>query len=348
MIRLNWFSPLPPAETDIAHYTADLLPALAARAQLTLWTEAKTWDPALEKFGAVRHYYPKIKNTELAGTLNVFHIANQRAFHLHIFRLAHEVPGLVVLHDLAIPNLIGGLPFSTRRAQPIGPADFDRALGLFVHARRALEIFRGQKIPAAYRPFPYAARDWPDSRDSDPVKRLILFGQLDVPGRLDVVLQALASHPRRDRFRLDIFGRVLKRRRIDRAIKQLALSESVTLHGYVAEAELDAALSRADLALNLRFPTMGEASSSQLRIWDHGLASLVTRGGWYADLPEGTVGYVDVENEIPQLHQHFDALLDDPEFYARLGQRGRAELLAAHTPDNYVDALIQLAEEVSS
>ena len=59
-------------------------------------------------------------------------------------------------------------------------------------------------------------------------------------------------------------------------VELLGLRERVTFHGYVSEAELEAALDDADLAVNLRYPTMGEASGSQLRIWDHALPSLVT------------------------------------------------------------------------
>ena len=38
-MRLNWFSPLPPARTEIANYTVRLLPALCASCDVTLWTD---------------------------------------------------------------------------------------------------------------------------------------------------------------------------------------------------------------------------------------------------------------------------------------------------------------------
>ena len=45
---LHWFSPLEPARTAIAHYTTHVLPELAAASEVTLWTDQKQWDPALE------------------------------------------------------------------------------------------------------------------------------------------------------------------------------------------------------------------------------------------------------------------------------------------------------------
>ena len=47
---IHWVSPLLPAETDIAHYTRRILPALCARADVTLWTDATTWDRELDRF----------------------------------------------------------------------------------------------------------------------------------------------------------------------------------------------------------------------------------------------------------------------------------------------------------
>ena len=38
-----------------------------------------------------------------------------------------------------------------------------------------------------------------------------------------------------------------------------------------------------ELLINLRYPTMGEASLSQLRIWRHALPSMVTQVGWHEE-----------------------------------------------------------------
>src|SRR5439155_4075393 len=56
VMKLNWFSPLPPAKTDIAHYTARILPALRAHAEVTLWTDQKDWDESLNLNAKVRRY----------------------------------------------------------------------------------------------------------------------------------------------------------------------------------------------------------------------------------------------------------------------------------------------------
>jgi len=45
-MKLNWFSPLAPARSEIAHYTARTVAALRGHAEVTLWTDQAKWDSA--------------------------------------------------------------------------------------------------------------------------------------------------------------------------------------------------------------------------------------------------------------------------------------------------------------
>ena len=131
-------------------------------------------------------------------------------------------------------------------------------------------------------------------------------------------------------------------------IEELGLQDVVTLHGFVPAEDLEAALASAHLAINLRFPTMGEASVSQLQIWDHALPSLVTRVGWYATLPQETVAFVRPEHEIIDIQAHLRAFLDDPGRYAQMGEDGRRYLQTYHTPGAYVQAIIDAVRDAEA
>jgi hypothetical protein len=102
-------------------------------------------------------------------------------------------------------------------------------------------------------------------------------------------------------------------------------------------------LHEAHLAINLRFPTMGEASASQLRIWDHALPSLVTPVGWYARLPPDAVNFVRPEHEQADLHALLDAFLLDPTRFAAQGLAGRRFLERYHGVQAYAQDLVQFA-----
>ena len=114
------------------------------------------------------------------------------------------------------------------------------------------------------------------------------------------------------------------------------------------EAELQAALARADLAINLRYPSMGEASASQLRIWGGRVCHRwVTRTGWYATLPEEAVFFVDPEREAETLRAHLAALRRNPGRFRDAGQRGRAVVEAAHDPGLYAAGLLDIVSRSS-
>jgi hypothetical protein len=54
---------------------------------------------------------------------------------------------------------------------------------------------------------------------------------------------------------------------------------------------------------------MGEASGSQLRIWDHALPSIVSKNDWYATLPSETVAFVSPDHEIEGVKYHLKYFL---------------------------------------
>jgi glycosyltransferase involved in cell wall biosynthesis len=386
-MRLNWFSPLPPTRTEIAHYTVRILPVLRERVEIVLWTDQAEWDPVLENYAAVQRYQPQsMPWVELnRASMSIYHIGNNSLFHGPIWQVSRQHPGLVVLHDLRLHHFFAGLylwqwndpsEYLTQMElhygwvgrqdaesflngahtieymaehYPLTSLALGHALGVLVHTREGFDVLKqANRWPVAYASLPHAAsshaqQDWSRtaiaSPDSVPY-RLIVFGYLDSNRRLDVLLQALAAFPARDQFRLDIYGELRDSERVQSWISSARLEGLVAVHGFVPEAELDTALARAHLAINLRYPTMGEASASQLRIWDHALPSLVTPKGWYASLPEDVVAFVRPDHEIADIQAHLRALLANPAGFAKMGENGRRLLEEHHAPEIYAQALV--------
>ena len=177
--------------------------------------------------------------------------------------------------------------------------------------------------------------------------RIIIFGFLGRNRRVDAFLKTFSEFQQRSCFRVDIYGTSQTEEITQHLICELGLEESVTMHGFVDEETLDAALRQSDLAINLRYPTMGEASGSQLVIWQYGLPSLVTSVGWYATLPEDTAGFVRFDHERGDIHDHLNDFLAEPERYREMGRNGRRYVEEQHTREGYVNALLELANSVS-
>src|SRR3712207_4056043 len=103
---LNWFSPLPPAKTGIAAYTAQMLPILHKRAEIILWADQAEWEPRLGNYAEVRRYQPEqMPWTELNRShMSIYHIGNNRLFHSSIWQVSRCHPGVVILHDRCLQN----------------------------------------------------------------------------------------------------------------------------------------------------------------------------------------------------------------------------------------------------
>ena len=111
MMQLNWFSPLPPEQTDIAHYTARIASALMQRFDVVFWTDLKADASAMPRGARIRTFDPNnLNGREVLGNLlsrtNVYHFGNDARFHAGIYRLARRIPGIAVLHDTRLHHFI--------------------------------------------------------------------------------------------------------------------------------------------------------------------------------------------------------------------------------------------------
>lgn len=385
-MKLNWFSPLPPARSGIADYTLGVLPALTKYAEVTLWTDQSEWNPEIEKYAPVRQYQPdRIDWRELnRADLSFYHIGNNHLFHASIWQVSRRCAGIVILHDFRLHDFFESLYRGKWRdpdgyltlintyygreglkaaiefvnsehadydlmaqCYPLTLAALENALGALVHTREAFEDLRSSnRFPVVYAPLPLPVASRPHSRRAtgNPY-RVIIFGHIGRNRRLNAVLEALSMVQERDRLRLDIYGEIDDSKTLRNQIHKLELKEMVSVHGYAPEPELDQALDGASLAINLRYPTMGEASASQLRIWNHALPSLVTKVGWYGTLPEEIVGHVRPENEIADIRSHLESFLENPARYARMGERGHRFVKEEHDPEAYAKIIVSTASD---
>ncbi len=140
-MKLNWFSPLPPARTDIANFTARILPCLARRAAITLWTDAESWDPSLEQSATVRHFagsdlpWPDVNFRDIT----IYNIGNDPRFHGSFTQLLARHRGYLIFHDTNVHELYRSWLVTRRKGR-------ERYLALMAEqgGSEALDLARGQ------------------------------------------------------------------------------------------------------------------------------------------------------------------------------------------------------------
>jgi hypothetical protein len=113
----------------------------------------------------------------------------------------------------------------------------------------------------------------------------------------------------------------------------------------VDEASLDEAVAASDMVFNLRYPTIGEASGTQLRIWNNAAPSVVTDDGWFSSLADDTVLKIAPGSEIAGVGLILDRLAVDRRCYDALGARGRATLIESHSPVDYSIAVLDFLKQ---
>lgn len=374
-MSVGWFSPIPPAASEIATHTQRLRTTLDNAATIHFWADGLT----NEQKPAFGRTIGSCGLRELNETeLNIFNIGNHAPAHAEVFLKALRRPGVIILHDTYLRHFFAGLYLHKWRdgkgfvelmeslygnrgataaqhfiashgehihqeldcVEAILPA----ATAIIVHSRTARQSLAERGIDAIHAPLPYPAGELVSRRKRvaprrDPI-RLIMCGYLGFNRRIREVIRALGTLRDKQYFKLDIYGIVPDELGVDDLVAEYGLQDMVEVKGFVSEKRLSEALEAADLALNLRYPTMGEASASQLRFWERRLPSIVTRTGWYAEQPPGTLAYVRLGHEVPDLQHILLQFLDDPEPFHTMAETARKHLEETHGPEYYVNKVL--------
>ena len=373
-MKIGWYSPLDPAASEIARYSEQLLPYLRQFAEVLAVEDGADANAPVVHMAAAG-----------VAALPVYHIGNN-PLHLPIYQRLLQEPGLVVLHDLSLVDLARHLSHQLERPElwkdmmcrqygdevralvnrseksladyndmvanyPLFQPFVAGALGVLVHSRYALDALQRQLAPGTpllrlNLPAPPPGERSAPVVASDPL-RFVFCGHVGPNRRLVEFLQAWGSLPSPQRITLDLYGNISSSRQLLQHASQFGVQQYIRINGYVSDAELERALQSADFAINLRWPTMGEASASQLRYWTAALPTLVSDVGWYAELPADSVCRISVGNEAGDLRALLEDALASRDKYRQVGLQGQARLREAHNPEYYARELLAFAARLS-
>lgn len=375
---VSWFSPLPPDATGVAEFASVVLPSIARLGPIRVWRMPRHRRTAFS--------IPISASDAVVGTDHwpkadcaVYNVGNS-IFHIAATVLALTRPGIVILHDTRLRDLaahIRGIPGvlspsacaadEEQCAHHLLRALAERSLAVIVHSGTAATSLAGFACRVVRLNLPFrlsnATNDWskkncwwPYTRElgsatdySRPPARplsLVIFGHLGPNRRIDSIIQAIAGMPQRQSFRLDIYGRGMSSTSLA-LIHAAKLSKIVRVHGPVPDYRLDAALANADLGFNLRLPSMGESSLSQLRFWSHSVPTVCTASRTECDDTRNSfTWYVSEDSEIADIRNVLAALLADQQQFRKSGEAARQHLGAHHSPDEYARGMADVIRAV--
>ena len=370
-MKVAYFSPFPPERSGISDYSALLLPALRERIDVEAVDRGQKKPPR----GTDLCVYHVGNNPDVHGWIVDALKRTPGVVVLHDFVLHHLVAGLTLARKdvagylnamereaglsgrlLALGVVDGCVPplWSTRPedfALAGDVLDLAREHGLIVHSEhvreRALATgFDGPiwRIPMPVWPAPPTA---PAAVDGDPV--IGSFGFLNANKRIPQLLEAFAAlRVRHPRARLLLFGPEAPGLELERRVASLDLEDAVERHGYVDEAQFWSLLAACDVAVSLRWPTMGETSAGAIRVLSLAKPLIVSNVDAFRELPDDVVLKVAPdEREVETLTAALLALAEDPARCEAFSEAARAyasrEHELGHVADLYVAALEEAA-----
>jgi glycosyltransferase involved in cell wall biosynthesis/SAM-dependent methyltransferase len=347
-MRVAFFSPMPPALSGIADYSAALGGSLGRLVSLDYFT------------GNGRPFHPADYDAA------VYQIGNNPD-HIEAYETALEHPGIVVLHEANLHHLVaaatirrndwdgylrevefeGGdvaLAYGQRvRALEVGP-DYDglpmlrrllsRTRGLIAHSDfviaqarlagyegPAARIHHGAWIPQADR-MAYRYR-----LGLDAATPLIgTFGHLKPYKRIAESLRAFRRAVKHQpRARMILVGEPHPELPLEELIASLGLDAHVRLIGRVDDIEdFTGYLAACDIVLNLRYPTVGETSGTLMRSLGLGKAVIVSAVGAFQELPDAICLKTPVDSSEEEiLARYLTLLVERADLAASLGSHAR-------------------------
>jgi glycosyltransferase involved in cell wall biosynthesis len=376
MSRIAYLSPMPPAPTGIATYSAQVLASLR-----------EIGFQKRHRLDVLWPLDPRVDQSVASADLAVYHVGNNAEFHGEIYRLAVRHPGLVMLHDLAIDDLVRwfrdtGDPLGSRatgEAEPArirlyetrpdveGPLEtpwcahlLRRARGVIVHSRFAADYVTaiGSRTPVHIVPHPVIAPPRSARRAAYRARKTrqklgetFLVGVLgDIGGSkgVEAVLDAVSLME--GGVRVAIVGRRIPGYDIEAAVAASRVADRVTVATDVSERDFYAWLQAVDAVVNLRHPHRGEVSGTLVRAMAAGKPVVVQAVGTYLDQPEDAVVKVPAgEPDAAALADALSRLQGDPDLRDRVGARAREECerlreegATAHGYENAIESTLEL------
>ena len=346
-MRVAFFSPLPPARSGIADYSAALLASLSPLADVTAFSGAEALSEAA------------------AFDVAVYQIGNNPD-HGSVYEQALRHPGVVVLHESNLHHLIAHLTigrgdwdayieecaysggaearaFAARvRSREIGP-DYEgvtmtrrlleSARGVVVHSRFLEREIRAAGYAGPLAVIPHGA--WLAAGSRNDYRRRLgldeatplagIFGHLKPYKRIPESLRAFRRLTRViPEARLILAGEPHPDLPLQGLIESLGLSAAVRILGFIPAADFAGYLSACDAVLNLRFPTVGESSGTLMRAMGLGIPALVSEVGSFAELPDTACLKVPVgAGEEDAIFEYLNLLLSRRDAARAVGDRAR-------------------------
>ncbi len=358
-MTVGFHSPLPPAATGVADYSAALLDELRRRGRVELGAD---------------------------GAINLYHIGNNQ-LHREIYRRAVERPGVVVLHDAVLQHLFlgwldrgayvkefvynygewhrsqaGELWDGRRRSgaqeqyfrYPMLKRIAEAARAVVVHNPTAARMVRRHARQARVVVIPHLLID--ETVDQVAAERLrtcwgfpggclvfSVLGFLRETKRLHVILKALDEVRQRGMNAALVVSGAFASSDLERALRPRLSRNGVKYMAWSEPARFQAVCAGVDACVNLRYPAAGETSGIAIRMMGLGKPVVASDGEEMAEFPpQVCLRVAHGPGEFEELVECMMMLALRRDLAREIGRQAREYVRRAHAPEAVARAYWEL------
>ncbi|MCU1334421.1 MAG: glycosyl transferase, group 1 [Bryobacterales bacterium] len=347
-MRVAFFSPLPPAKSGIADYSAAVLEHLNKSIEVeTFASKPAAFDPS-------------------RYDVCVYQLGNN-PYHDFVYEAAMEHPGVVVMHEANLHHLVADLTINrndwdgyvrevgrnhgpeaeeyaeryvrTRQRAPdyslaMMRTVLARSRGAIVHSDVVAAELRAQGFEGPIARILHGAWTAPVDRMSyrarlglqERTPLIGVFGFLKPYKRIAESLRAFRRLVRAvPDARMILVGEAHPELPLQSLIASMNLQLNVRHLDFVPLEDFSGYLGASDIVLNLRYPTVGESSGTLQRALGMGKAVIVSDVGSFRELPDDVCLKAPVgPTEEEHLFEYLNLLATRPSVRSALGDRARA------------------------
>lgn len=375
-MRLAFFGPMNPTLSGISDYDEELLPLLRKHYEVDVFTAAA----AAGREGVYPHGAYVARHRIQPYDLNLYQLGNS-LIHEVEYGYLFRYPGAVVFHDYClhharakmllqkgmVDEYLGEVGAAHPEAPRLKNAVYGGLAGnLLLYYYPFVRLVLEASLAAATHTDFIAAR----LRITEtPVIKIPMAVQMETepaesekslyPGRFVIASFGLATQEKRiapvlkvirelrwyyPSVRYVIVGDVANHYDLQAEIEMFGVQDSVEVTGHVDRAQFHRLMRRADVVVNLRYPSAGEMSATLLRALALGKPVLISRLLHLMEIPKEAAARIRPGNEQEELFHHLWQLVENPSVREAYSRAAVAYMNSQHTPEQMLEKYRELIE----
>lgn len=375
MKRIAFFGPLPPLNTGIADYDSALLPLLREDYEIDVFAPERS--PHSRAF---HHGEFLLKHQLQPYDLLLYQMGNQPRFHEYMYGYLFQHPGAVVFHDYCLHHsradmllkrnkiedyrqeLQAVYPDQARRIAnaavtfsagdllffyyPLFELIVRSSLAAAAHTQEAVKKLQICDTPVVRIPLIQLPAAKGTNEGMAPGATVIAsFGYATHAKRISTILESVAQIlPEHPDVRYVIVGSVEDPAWLQQRIDSLNIGQAVVVTGHVEMPNFLIWMARADIVVNLRYPSAGEMSATLIQALATGKPVIISRLLNLEQIPEDVVMRVRPDREKEDLTSSLKKLIRDPKLREQLSVKAKTFIEKHHSPEMVREGYARLIE----